>query len=106
MREFGLENLSQCYDGEDELGMTPLFCVDDVVAMLGQYLQCKSTFRACSNYEELREGLVELPMTWYPNLIEAMVMAAYEKEVFKAGKASEFIKCFEKRVKRNSRGKR
>lgn len=31
------------------------------------------------NYEQLREALSKLPMTWYPDLIRAMVEASLEK---------------------------
>lgn len=34
------------------------------------------------DYEDLRAYLSDLPMTWYPDLIRAMVEAAYKKEVF------------------------
>jgi len=43
------------------------------------------------DYEGLRDGLRNLPMTWYPDLIATMVRAAYRKGVFKEGGASQFI---------------
>lgn len=34
------------------------------------------------NYEQLREALSKLPMTWYPDLIRAMIEAAMDKGAF------------------------
>ena len=49
-------------------------------------------------YNELRQELKELPMTWYPDLITAMIEASYEKKVFIKGKASTFVRNIEKRI--------
>lgn len=48
-------------------------------------------------YEELRGYLVNLPMTWYPDLIIHMVGAAYRKDVFVPGGASRLIEKLEKK---------
>ena len=48
------------------------------------------------DYETLRSELQDLPMTWYPDLIRAMVQAAYAKKVFKVGGASYFVRNLEK----------
>lgn len=47
-------------------------------------------------YENLRSKLGELPPTWYPDLIRALVEAAYRKNVFVPGGASRLIQGFEK----------
>ena len=47
------------------------------------------------NYEDLRTYLQESPATWYPDMIRALVTAAYEKNVFKPGGASYFVKNLE-----------
>lgn len=49
-------------------------------------------------YEELRRGLSNLPMTFYPDLIRAMVEAAYQKNVFLDGGASVFVQNVEKKI--------
>jgi len=36
-----------------------------------------------TSYETLREELGQLPTTWYPDLIRAMVKASYRKKVWK-----------------------
>lgn len=43
------------------------------------------------DYDDLVEGLSDLPITWYPALIKKMVEVAYEKKVFLKGGASLFI---------------
>lgn len=47
-------------------------------------------------YADLRDGLMDLPMTWYPALIITMIKSAYIKKVFKKGGASEFVRTIEK----------
>jgi hypothetical protein len=49
-------------------------------------------------YEELRTALGDLPATWYPDLIRAMVEAAYKKQVFKPAGASYFVRNVEQRM--------
>ncbi len=49
-----------------------------------------------SNYEDLRTQLGQLPSTWYPDLIRALVEAAYKKNVFVPGGASRLVHGFEK----------
>jgi hypothetical protein len=49
------------------------------------------------NYEELRSYLEDLPLTWYPDLLRAMVEAAYNKDVFMPGGASKFVEHIERR---------
>ena len=44
------------------------------------------------DYEDLSEGLRNLPMTWYPALILTMVKAAYKKNVFQPNQASTLIR--------------
>jgi len=46
-------------------------------------------------YEELRKFLGTFPAPWYPDLIRAMVQAAYKKNVFKPKGASTFIQGVE-----------
>ncbi len=41
-----------------------------------------AAFPSCANYEQLREELTKLPMTWYPDLLRAMAEASLEKGVF------------------------
>jgi hypothetical protein len=43
------------------------------------------------NYEELRAGLMNLPDTWYPDLIRALVEASYKKGVWKPNGCSTFV---------------
>lgn len=43
------------------------------------------------DYKDLEDGLSNLPVTWYPALIQKMVKVAYDKRVFKKGGASIFI---------------
>lgn len=50
---------------------------------------------AGKQYTKLREHLTNLPMTWYPDLIRAVVLAAYDKGVFVPGGASEYVKGIE-----------
>lgn len=54
-------------------------------------------FPECKNYEELRDNLRNLPVTWYPDLLRNLVLAAYAKDVFKPNGASTLIKNTEKR---------
>ena len=54
-----------------------------------------SAFPECLNYEELRAELGNLPSTWYPDLIKALVEAAYKKKVFNPGGVSTMIKALE-----------
>jgi hypothetical protein len=54
-----------------------------------------SAFPECRNYEELREQLGKLPNTWYPDLIRAMIEAAYRKKVFQIHGASTMIQHIE-----------
>ena len=49
------------------------------------------------NYNDLKRGLKNLPMTWYPALILEMVRAAYKKNVYIPGGASINIKQFEQK---------
>jgi hypothetical protein len=49
-----------------------------------------------AEYESLRSALSNLPDTWYPDLLRAMVNAAYSKNVFVEGGASTLVKKFEK----------
>lgn len=55
----------------------------------------RSAFPECRNYEQLRYELKKLPMTWYPDLIRALVEAAYEKNVFVPNHASVFVQLIE-----------
>lgn len=48
------------------------------------------------DYDDLRDSLQKLPMTWYPALIKTMIEAAYHKKVFIKGGASNFVKKIEK----------
>lgn len=48
------------------------------------------------SYEDLRKSLGELPVTWYPDLIRAMVQAAIKKGVFLKGGATRFVAQVEK----------
>lgn len=48
------------------------------------------------SYEDLRRSLENLPETWYPDLIRAMVQAAIRKGVFEEGGASQFVARVEK----------
>lgn len=48
-------------------------------------------------YEKLRAMLEDLPMTWYPDLLRAMTEAAYKKNVFVPGGASNFVREVEKK---------
>ena len=57
----------------------------------------QKSFEALS-YEELRAKLEDLPMTWYPDLIRAMVLAGYRKRVWQPFGASRFIQGVEQRV--------
>ena len=50
------------------------------------------------NYESLRQELSELPMTWYPDLIRAMIEAAIKKKVFLKGGATRFVRDVEKKI--------
>lgn len=50
------------------------------------------------NYESLRQELSELPMTWYPDLIRAMIEAAIKKKVFLKGGATRFVRDVEKKL--------
>lgn len=51
------------------------------------------------DYEVLRDYLGQLPQTWYPDLIRAMVEAAYEKDVFvRPHGGSRLIRRIEKDV--------
>lgn len=43
------------------------------------------------DYEKVERIVRNLPMTWYPALLLVMVKAAYEKRVFRPGKAGRFI---------------
>jgi hypothetical protein len=49
------------------------------------------------DYNDLKNGLKNLPMTWYPALILEMVKAAYKKNVYLPGGASKNIKQAEQR---------
>ena len=48
-----------------------------------------------NDYDEIKKALGELPQTWYPALIQIMVLAAYEKNVFVRGGASAYIQKIE-----------
>ncbi len=48
------------------------------------------------DYETLRKELEQLPQTWYPDLIRAMVEASYRRQVWKPGGCSRFIQQVEK----------
>jgi hypothetical protein len=50
------------------------------------------------NYEELRSYLSDIPLTWYPDLIRALVEAAYKKKVFVEKRASRFVEKVEKEL--------
>lgn len=56
-------------------------------------------------YEELRSALGGLPVSWYPDLIRAMVVASYERGVFKPGGASGFVRGVEERLAEEYRRK-
>ena len=52
--------------------------------------------RDYETYEDLKRNLQDLPATWYPALIVAMVEAAYSKRVFvDLNGASNLIRQFE-----------
>lgn len=44
------------------------------------------------SYEDLREMLANLPLTWYPDLLSTMVKAARDHQVFRVGRIPQFIK--------------
>ena len=49
------------------------------------------------DYNDLKKGLKNLPMTWYPSLIREMIKAAYRKGVYLPGGASKNIKQAEQK---------
>ena len=49
-------------------------------------------------FSDLRDLLMDIPMTWYPALIKTMIKQAYLKKVFVKGGASQFIKNVEKKL--------
>lgn len=52
--------------------------------------------RDYQTYDDVKRSLQDLPMTWYPALIAAIVEAAYNKGVFvDLNGASNLIKQFE-----------
>lgn len=51
-----------------------------------------------SEYNRIKEEIVNLPVTWYPALIVEMVQAAIQKRVFKPGGITEFVKEIEDRT--------
>lgn len=56
------------------------------------------------NYEELRKELQNLPMTWYPDLIRAMVLASLDKGAWAPIMgASRFVESIEKDWRRAHR---
>lgn len=50
-----------------------------------------------NDYHDLKEGLKDLPATWYPALIIEMATIAYERKVFVPGGASKLIKELEEK---------
>ena len=50
------------------------------------------------DYEDVRDGLSGLPITWYPDLICKMVEYAYKRRVFVKGGASILVSNVEKRI--------
>lgn len=53
-------------------------------------------------YDETIKVLEELPMTWYPALLEVMVRSAIKKKVFKKDHAHVFVKKIEDRINAES----
>jgi hypothetical protein len=53
-----------------------------------------------NGYEDLCNGLKDLPQTWYPALLITMVEAAYSKRVFVPGGASSLIRKAELKINR------
>jgi len=49
------------------------------------------------DYNDLKEGLKNLPVTWYPALIIEMACAAYKRKVFVPGGASKLIRELEEK---------
>jgi len=53
------------------------------------------TVLRADNYEELREGLRYLPLTWYPDLIRVLVETSVEKDVFRPGEIAGYVQHYE-----------
>lgn len=49
-------------------------------------------------YTELVEILKRLPPTWYPALLEVMIVAAYYQMVFVPGGASRYVADVERKI--------
>jgi hypothetical protein len=59
------------------------------------------------DYESLRKEVCDQPTTWYPDLIRAMIEAAYDKNVFVEGGVSVLVAKIEKeRKEKNSKNEK
>ena len=55
-----------------------------------------------TTYDEMHRNLLDLPITWYPAIIETAIKEAYKKKVFLPGGASVFVQGVEKRLQTDS----
>lgn len=44
-----------------------------------------------SSYEEIKDELENLPVSWYPALLAVMVESAIKKKVFREGSVTKFV---------------
>jgi len=51
-----------------------------------------------TTYHEMHQALLNLPLTWYPAIIETVIKEAYKKGVFLPGGAIVFVQGVEKRI--------
>ncbi len=56
-----------------------------------------------THYEDLRAELENLPFTWYPDLIRAIVTAAIRKGVFVKRGATRFVRELERTLEKKNR---
>lgn len=55
-----------------------------------------------TTFGELERSLLDLPMTWYPGLLQIIVREAYKKDLFRKGGASDFVKIIEERIEKQT----
>lgn len=51
-----------------------------------------------SHYERAERAIVEVPVTYYPALLTALLEVSYEKGTWAPGGAGRFVKNFEERT--------
>lgn len=50
------------------------------------------------SYRDLEQLLRELPATWYPALLVALIEGAYTRNVWRPGKVQQFVANIESRI--------